>query len=206
MWKPGSGRDIRIGVDPMVGSHSFYKLSGNLIFSLNEQGIECLAHARTNVQEGFSFTRWKKAESLGWEGVLKYEWTNYTRGLVSVGIDLNAEKDRLLWSWDTKKGQVNVKQAYKVQVMEGKEEDPKFCYSDIWEWQLPLNVNIFIWLLLEHTILTWDNLIKRSFLIPSICVLCKKSEENMLHLFGECIFINDISHTITKELKLVNNW
>jgi hypothetical protein len=120
VWKPGSGRDIKIGADPMVGSHTFYKLSGNLILSLKEQGIECLAHAGTNVQEGFSFTRWKKEESLGLEGVLKDEWKNYIRGLVSAGIELNDEKDRLLWSWDTKKGQVNAKQAYKVQVMEGK--------------------------------------------------------------------------------------
>jgi hypothetical protein len=133
VWKPGSGRDIRIGVDPMVGSHSFYKLSENIFLLLKEQGIEFLANAGTNVHEGFSFTRWKKAESLGWEGVLKYEWTNYTRGLVSVGIDLNAEKDRLLWSWDTKKRQVNAKQDYKVQVMEGREEEPKFWYLEICE-------------------------------------------------------------------------
>jgi hypothetical protein len=31
VWKPGNGRDIRIGVDPMFGSHSYYKLSRNLI-------------------------------------------------------------------------------------------------------------------------------------------------------------------------------
>jgi hypothetical protein len=139
------------------------------------------------------------------EGVLKYEWTNYTRGLVSVGIDLNVEKDRLLWSWDTKKGQVNSKQAYKVQVMEGREEEPKLWYSEIWEWQLPLKVKLVVWLLLEQIILTWDNLIKRGFLGPSICVLCKKSEETVLHLFGECSFIIGIWQTITKELKVVNN-
>jgi hypothetical protein len=59
---------------------------------------------------------------------------------------------------------------------------------------------------LEQRILTWDNLIKRGFLGPSICVLCKKSEETVLHLFGECSFINGIWQTITKELKLVNSW
>jgi hypothetical protein len=29
-WKPGNGKDIRIGVDPMIGAHTYYKLSRNL--------------------------------------------------------------------------------------------------------------------------------------------------------------------------------
>jgi len=43
VWKPGNGRDIRIGDDPMVGSHTYYKLSRNIIFALKEQGIEFLS-------------------------------------------------------------------------------------------------------------------------------------------------------------------
>jgi hypothetical protein len=34
VWKPGNGRDIRIGVDPMVGSQTNHKLSRNLISTL----------------------------------------------------------------------------------------------------------------------------------------------------------------------------
>jgi hypothetical protein len=82
----------------------------------------------------------------------------------------------------------------------------KFWYSEIWKWQIPLKVKLFVWLLLEQKILTWDNLLKRGFQGPSICVLCKESEESLLHLFGDCSFIKIIWQTITKELKLVNNW
>jgi hypothetical protein len=124
--------------------------------------------------------------------------------LVSDGIELNDEKYSLLWSWDTKQGQVNAKLAYKVQVMEDREVEPKFWYSDIWEWQLPIKVKLFVWLLLEQRILSWDNLTKMGFQGPSICLLCKESEETMLHLFGECSFIKNIWQTISKELKLVN--
>jgi hypothetical protein len=60
VWKPGSGRDIRIGVDPMIGSHYFYKLSENLILLLKEQGITCLAHAGSNAQEGINFNKVEK--------------------------------------------------------------------------------------------------------------------------------------------------
>jgi hypothetical protein len=44
VWKPGNGRDIRIGVDPMVGSQHYYKLSGNLITTLKQKGIISLAN------------------------------------------------------------------------------------------------------------------------------------------------------------------
>jgi hypothetical protein len=49
VWKPGNGRDIRIGVDPMVGSHTYFKLSRNLILALKAQGIEFLAQAGIQV-------------------------------------------------------------------------------------------------------------------------------------------------------------
>jgi hypothetical protein len=140
------------------------------------------------------------------EGVQKDEWTNFTKGLVNVGIKLNDEEDNLMWSWDTKQGQVNAKLAYEVQVMEDMGEEPKFWYSKIWRWQIPLKVKLFVWLLLEQKILTWDNFLKRDFQGPSIYVLCKESEESLLHLFGDCSFIKNIWKTITKELKLVNSW
>ena len=41
-------------------------------------------------------------------------------------IELNNEKDILLWSCDTKNGQVNAKKAYKVQVLEDMEEETKY--------------------------------------------------------------------------------
>jgi hypothetical protein len=69
-----------------------------------------------------------------------------------------------------------------------------------------ITLKLFVWLLLEQRILTWDKLTKRGFLGPSICLLCKESEENVLHLFGECSFIKNIWQTICKELKFVNNW
>ena len=61
VWKPRNWRDIRIGTDPMVGSHTYYKLSRNLILTLKAQGIEFLAQAGSIILEGLSFTRWKKS-------------------------------------------------------------------------------------------------------------------------------------------------
>jgi len=89
--------------------------------------------------------------------------------------------------------------------MEDRGVEPKLCYSKIWKWQLPMNVKLFVRLLMEHRILTWDNLIKRGFQGPRICVICKESENFVLHLFGDCNFIKNIWQPISKELNLVNN-
>jgi hypothetical protein len=116
------------------------------------------------------------------------------------------KKISYLWSWDTKRGQVNANQAYKVQLLEDMEEEPMYWYNELWKWQLPLKVKLFIWLMLEQRILTWENLNKRGFNGPSRCVLCGISEETMSHLFVECSFIKGIWQSILKELKLVSTW
>jgi hypothetical protein len=108
----------------MVGSHTYFKLSRNLILALKAQGIEFLAQAGTFDLEDTRHTRWKKVEALGLEGEQKEEWNNYVKGLVGSGYELNNEKYILLWSWDTKGGQVNAKQAYEVQLVEDVVEEP----------------------------------------------------------------------------------
>jgi hypothetical protein len=183
VWKPGDGRDVRIGSDPMVGSHNFYQLSRNLISKLKDLGFEFLAQVGTVDLENSRQTGWIKAEVLGLEGDLKDEWNNYVKGLVSLGIELNKDKDLLMWSWDTKSGQVSAKKAYEVQMLEVVETEPVFWYNDLWKWQLPLKVKLFMWLLLEQRILTWENLVKRGYHGPSRCILCGNCEETAYHLF-----------------------
>jgi hypothetical protein len=176
----------------MIGSHYFYKLSYTLVLLLKEQGVTCLAHAKTNIQVSSISTNWKSVEMLGLEGVHKEEWTKYTKGMVNARIKLNDEKYCLIWSWDTKQGQVSTELAYEEQVTEVMGVEPKFWYSEIWKWKIPMKIKLFVWLLLEQKILTWDNLRKSGAQGPSICVLCKEREESLLHLFGECSFIKII--------------
>jgi hypothetical protein len=204
-WKPSDGKDIRIGTDPIVGSHSYYKLSRNLIHTLKLLGIEFLAQVRNLDMDELRHTSWKNVESLGLVGEISEEWKNYVKGLVGSGIDLNEGKYTLIWSWDTKGGQVNEKQAYEVQLLED-EVQPTFWYSELWHWQLPLKIKLFIWLMLEQNILTWENLSKRGFVGPSKCVLCGLKEETVKHLFVECKFTKDIWFYLQKELNCKGNW
>lgn len=49
--KPGNGKGIRIGSDPMVGAHMYYSLTKNIIQSLMVHGIEYLAQEREMHQQ-----------------------------------------------------------------------------------------------------------------------------------------------------------
>jgi hypothetical protein len=80
----------------------------------------------------------EKAEDLGLEGELLIEWNNYIKGLVGSGFELNNDKDLLLWSWDTKFGQVSAKQAYDIQMEILMEMLHLFGTVRFGDWMLPL--------------------------------------------------------------------
>jgi hypothetical protein len=64
-WKIGNGKTVRLGVDPIVGCHNFYKLSTNLTLALKEQGITYLAQAGEGFVEDTAHNSWKQAEISG---------------------------------------------------------------------------------------------------------------------------------------------
>jgi len=199
VWKSGNGRDIRIGTDPMVGSYTYYKLSRNLILKLKAQGIKFLAQARTSEVEDTTYTSWKKADSLGMEGEQKEEWNNIVKGLVGSVFVLNNEKYTLLWSWDTKRGQVNDNHAYKVQMLELRKVEPCYWYNELWNWQSPLKVKRFVWLMMEQRILTWENLNKRGLNGPSRNVSCLRSVRKQCFIF---LWSAGSSKVFGKQLKM----
>jgi hypothetical protein len=55
----------------------------------------------------------------------------------------------------------------------------------IWNAKIPAKIKIILWLVLDNTILTKDNLLKRKWTGSPICHFCDK-EENITHLFLQC--------------------
>eukprot|EP00253_Pinus_taeda_P034699 PITA_34699 len=51
-----------------------------------------------------------------------------------------------------------------------------------------MKIKLFLWLVLQRKILTWDNINKRGFLGPSRCQLYEAKEETIEHLLNTCIF------------------
>ncbi|XP_059077196.1 uncharacterized protein LOC131876295 [Cryptomeria japonica] len=54
--------------------------------------------------------------------------------------------------------------------------------------------NFFLWLLAQRKCLTWENLRKRGFQGPSICLLCSCNEECTSHLFFLCPYSRELWH------------
>ena len=58
--------------------------------------------------------------------------------------------------------------------------------SLLWTKAMPVKISCFIWLSLRNRILTWENLQKKGFHGPGICVLCYSKEETVENLFINC--------------------
>jgi hypothetical protein len=125
-WKPVNEWDIRIGEDLMIGTQSYFKLSKNFTSTMHSIGIKFLAQVGFLVTEDQKSSRWKNAETVGIVGEQKEEWDLYVKGLVWSGFELNVENDTLMWSWNTKGGQVNTKQSYEVQTL----DDNEVCQNE----------------------------------------------------------------------------
>eukprot|EP00253_Pinus_taeda_P007787 PITA_07787 len=91
--------------------------------------------------------------------------------------------DSLRWGYE-EKGTFTSKEAYHI-LIKG-----NYIKDKIWEriWQPPIwpKISTFLWRLTHNRILTWDNLRKRKFAGPSICLNCKIEDESAAHLMHLC--------------------
>ena len=65
---------------------------------------------------------------------------------------------------------------------------------------------VFIWLVAENKILTWENLQLRGYKGPRFCYLCRNSKENDLHFFVEFPFMISIWDMIKSHIKHIRGW
>lgn len=62
----------------------------------------------------------------------------------------------------------------------------------LWKLKVPLKVKLFFWLALCNKILTGDNLAKRRWHGPTICVLCFQEAEKLQHIILYCSYTRSI--------------
>ena len=66
-----------------------------------------------------------------------------------------------------------------------------YIAKSIWKMSIPIKVKVFIWLLISDKLSVQTNLRKRRpyyYLSPGWCVMCKKDNESLDHLFLTCNF------------------
>jgi hypothetical protein len=136
--------------------------------------------------------RWTIVEDLSMQGMIKEVWDAFIHRLYAAGIFLSNQEDKLVWTWNLMDGQVNVKDAYEALMFKAVQVNIDWWKNSIWSWNLPLKIRLFNWLLLNNSILTWDNLCCRGFCGPGFCILCNQAEESVSHLMCNCAFIQAV--------------
>jgi hypothetical protein len=84
-------------------------------------------------------------------------------------------------------GNFSVKEAYSIHCHQNNQQGDNI-WSKIWRKELWPKVSTFLWLIIHNRILTWDNLRKRGFTGPSMCILYQAQEETKEHLFNGCSY------------------
>lgn len=67
-------------------------------------------------------------------------------------------------------------------------------WKQVWHKLSWPKCNFFLWLVAQNRCLTWDNLCKRGFNGPSMCVLCCDATKSVSHLFFQYSYAREIWH------------
>ena len=99
-WQVGNGKDIQIGVDPLIGNTHSFLLPEGLRTYLEDLDISSLAQAHNSLPDAHSY--WYSADELLLDGEWKKAWHLYTRELDQNGIRLTNAPDTLMWDYNKK--------------------------------------------------------------------------------------------------------
>jgi ribonuclease HI len=139
-------------------------------------------------------------------GHLSTEWSHFQCLLINNGVHLQERPDTLKWIGGDSSDCIYVKNVYLA--------SENLCWNlkldgwrkALWDWDCPLKVKLFTWLLLENKILSWEIVQCRGFSGPGICPLCKNQTETSLHLFMVCGFTIIVWRKIKTAIKYLGNW
>lgn len=204
-WRVGNGCSCLIGVDPVLGLEENYRLSDNLITSLNNRGLVSLNDIYDNHLSCISGNGW--LESLPWmnrDQVI--EWRSYIQAIKAAGILVSGSNDKLFWSSNTKEGSVTARSAYKRIIQAQCIYPCQWWFSLIWKLAIPLKIKCFLWHVLNGSLKLWDNLIKRGWTGPGWCCLCRLGPESAEHLLMNCSFFQSVWKLCCNEQNLQVVW
>eukprot|EP00253_Pinus_taeda_P002560 PITA_02560 len=102
--------------------------------------------------------------------------------------------DILRWGY-APKGSYSTSEAYHLMGDFPNRPDP--IWGRIWSFKVWPKVTLFLWMVGNKKILTWDRLRRRNFQGPSICHNCFQDEETQQHLLDTCPLANLIWEKIS---------
>jgi hypothetical protein len=143
---------------------------------------------------------------LGLVGSLAEEWEDYQKALCHAGIQLRNNCDELCWVGGDSSGRISAKNIYLALAKTFWPNPVEGWRKHLWKWDLTPKIKLFIWLSLENRILTWDNLQRKGWEGPNICVLCQDEAESVYHLFVTCRFSREVWNQLYSVLSIHSYW
>lgn len=126
---------------------------------------------------------WKEAENMGMLDSLSQIWRNIRVSLRSSDIFHSSEADFLIWRFSKGINLIRVKDIYQNMIsLKDALPNPVFP-SVFWKTGCPPKMTYFSWLTFHNKKLSWENLKKRGWSGPSLCLFCKAAEESNCHMF-----------------------
>jgi len=70
----------------------------------------------------------------------------------------------------------------------------------MWKLKAPTKCKITLLLALKNKLLTWDSCVKRGWIGPDRCILCKNDSESISRLFNSCSYEDLVMKKIKEKL------
>ena len=115
-------------------------------------------------------------------------WNNFILGLEFGRVRLSSHRDSLIWTYLKYAGDISAAKGYDLIVHRCHKSSPDLSkvLDIIWTFNIPAKICRFIWLAVMNRVLTRDNLQKRGWQGPGMCILCRRNEDSSQHLFLDC--------------------
>ena len=76
----------------------------------------------------------------------------------------------------------------------------------LWKVRVPLKIKCFVWLVMNHKILTWDFFQKRGYHGPSYCHFCLLEDEFAEHIFFHCSHFRSLWTFLCTKWNILWSW
>lgn len=121
------------------------------------------------------------------------------RQILSIPLSHLGAADKLIWS-STTDGRFTVKLAYHLELertkgLEGEQsnqdqEEP--YWKALWDLNIQEQSNNFFWRACNELLLTKENLLKKHIIDTSLCPVCEREQESLIHAIWDCPAAADV--------------
>ena len=187
-FKVGNGKKVRFWEDKWLGNNTLQELHPSLfrLSVLKSKPISDFLDGPTTQVQGSTSWNFHFPRNLLDREITKLQ--GLLHSLEKIRLCSTVE-DRRVWLANSS-GIFSCKTAFAS--LRGDNSLPlNYPAKSIWKLRIPIKVKIFIWLLVSDKISVHTNLQKRRpyhYLSPGWCVMCKKDNETIDHLFLTCDF------------------